>query len=222
MFNSLKNKKMGTYEKGIIGAFSGKVGPVVGATWRGKDVMRSLPRKSSKPATLNQKLQRDKFTMVTEFLTPLNPIVSRYFGSNTELKTRLNQAMSYTMKEAVTYNDPDFEWEYNRALISRGNLIGLNNGAAAAGAGQSITITYSNNSGIGDAEATDQLVVAVYEPTSKTTLYSLNAGTRTLGTGTLAVPAFLSGLKVHVWATFASADEKKYATSEYLGEVIVA
>lgn len=212
---------MGIYEKGIIGAFSGKVGPVVGATWRGKDVMRSLPRKSSKPATLNQKLQRDKFTMVTEFLTPLNPIISRYFGSNNEVKTRRNQAMSYILKEAVSYNAPNFEWEYNRILISRGSLIGLNNGAATAGTGQSITITWTNNSGIGDAEATDQLVVAVYEPTSKTTSFSLNAGTRAQGTGTLALPAFLSGLKVHVWATLASADEKKYATSEYLGEVLV-
>jgi len=213
---------MGTYEKGIIGAFSGKVGPVVGATWRGKDVMRSLPRKSSKPATLNQMLQREKFTMVTAFLTPINPIVSRYFGSNTEVKTRRNQAMSYTMKEAVTYVAPNFQWEYNRVLISRGSLLGLNNGAATAGAGQSITITWTNNSGIGDAEATDQLVMAIYEPSSKTTIFSLNAGTRTLGTGTLTLPTFLSGLKVHVWATFASMDEKKYATSEYLGLVLVS
>jgi len=38
---------MGTYNKGILGAFYGKVGTVVGSTWRGKDVMRSLPRKSN-------------------------------------------------------------------------------------------------------------------------------------------------------------------------------
>ena len=212
---------MGSYEKGIIGAFSGKVGPVVGATWRGKEVMRSLPRKSSKPATLKQKLQREKFTLVTEFLTPLNPVLKRYFGSNTEVKTRRNQAMSYTIKEALTYVDPDFQWEYNRVLISRGNLLGLNTGAATAGAGQSINIAWTDNSGIGDADATDQLVVAVYEPTSKTTLYSLNAGVRDHGLGNIALPAFLSGLKVQVWATFASVDGKMYATSEYLGVVVV-
>ena len=45
---------MGTYNKGILGAFSGKVGPVVGATWRGKEVMRSLPKKSNRLATTYQ------------------------------------------------------------------------------------------------------------------------------------------------------------------------
>lgn len=42
---------MATYKKGILGAFSGTVGPVVGASYRGKDVIRSRPKKSSKPAT---------------------------------------------------------------------------------------------------------------------------------------------------------------------------
>ena len=212
---------MGTYEKGIIGAFSGKVGPVVGATWRGKDVMRSLPRKSTKPATPKQMLQREKFTMVTEFLTPLNPILKRYFGSNTEVKTRRNQAMSYTMKDAVVFVDPGFELSFNRVLISRGSLLGLNTGVATAGAGQSIDIAWIDNSGIGDATATDQLVVAVYEPTTKTTIYSLNAGSRDHRSGNVVLPAFLSGLKVQVWATFASVDGKIYATSEYLGTIVV-
>jgi hypothetical protein len=52
---------MGTYNKGILGAFSGKVGPVVGASWRGKEVMRSLPKKSGRAATSTQLLQRLKY-----------------------------------------------------------------------------------------------------------------------------------------------------------------
>jgi hypothetical protein len=36
---------MGTFNKGILGGFSGKVGTVVGFNWRGLDVMRSLPKK---------------------------------------------------------------------------------------------------------------------------------------------------------------------------------
>ena len=58
---------MGTYNKGILGAFSGKVGPVVGASWRGKEVMRSLPKKSNRVATATQLLQRQKFAMVQAF-----------------------------------------------------------------------------------------------------------------------------------------------------------
>jgi len=213
---------MGTYNKGILGAFSGKVGPVVGASWRGKDVMRSLPRKTTRVATQTQMVQREKFTTITEFLTPLNPIVSRYFGNNTGYKTRRNQAMSYLIREAITYVDPDLVWDFNKVLISRGDLLGLNTGAVVAGAGQSIDLTWADNSGQGDAETTDKLVLAVYEETTKTTVYSLNAGTRNQEAANLVVPAFLSGLTVQVWATFVSSDDKMYATSQYLGTTVIA
>ena len=212
---------MGTYSKGILGAFSGKVGPVVGAKWRGKDVMRSLPRKSTKPVTQTQMLQRDKFAMAAAFLLPLNPIIGRYFGNNNGHKTRRNQAMSYNMKEAIVYVDPDLKWVYNKVVISRGELLGINDGTIAAGAAQSIDFTWVNNSGNGDALPTDKFVVAVYEPTTKTTVYAMNAGTRDAEAANLILPNYLTGLTVQVWATFAAADDKKYATSQYLGAVVV-
>ena len=56
---------MGTYEQGILGAFSGLVGPVVGASFRGKNVMRGRPKKTKKVPTLGQLAQRAKFAAVT-------------------------------------------------------------------------------------------------------------------------------------------------------------
>ena len=213
---------MGTYNKGILGAFSGKVGPVVGASWRGKDVLRSLPRKRNRVATATQLLQREKFTMVTQFLTPLNSVVGRYFGNNTGDKTRRNQAMSYLMREAINYVDPDLVWDFSKVLISRGDLLGLTSASAAVGAGQSVNFTWTDNSGQGDAETTDKLVVVLYEETTKTSVHALNAGLRNQGTANVIVPAFLSGLTVQVWATFAATDDKLYATSQYLGTVVIA
>lgn len=213
---------MGTYNKGILGAFSGKVGPVVGASWRGKDVLRSLPRKGNRVATATQLLQREKFTMVTGFLTPLNSVVGRYFGNNTGDKTRRNQAMSYLMREAINYVDPDLVWDFSKVLISRGDLLGLTGASAAVGAGESVDFTWTDNSGQGDAETTDKLVVVLYEETTKTSVHALNAGLRNQGTANVIVPAFLSGLTVQVWATFASTDDKLYATSQYLGTVVIA
>lgn len=212
---------MGTYNKGILGAFSGKVGPVVGATWRGKDVIRSLPKKSNRLATMYQQQQRSKFAMTTEFLGGVQPVIKRYFGSNAGLKTRRNQAMSYLMKEAIVFTDPNYEWDYTKVLISKGDLLGINNGAVTAGTGQNLDFTWTDNSGQGEAMATDKLVVVVYEPTSKATVYSLNAGSRSSGSTTLELPNFLSGLEVQVWATFVSSNDVLYATSLYLGAVTV-
>ena len=213
---------MGTYNKGILGAFSGKVGPVVGATWRGKDVMRSLPKKTNRLATAFQQQQRSKFSMTTEFLSGVQPVIKRYFGSDTGLKTRRNQAMSYLMKEAIVFNDPNYEWDYTKILISKGDLLGINNGAVTAGTGQNLDFTWTDNSGQGEAAATDQLVVVVYEPTSKATVHSLNAGDRSSESATLSLPNFLSGLEVQVWSTFVSTDDKLFATSLYLGAVTVS
>jgi hypothetical protein len=42
---------MAKFNKGILGGFSGTVGTVVGANWRGMDVMRSRPKKSGSTPT---------------------------------------------------------------------------------------------------------------------------------------------------------------------------
>ncbi|MGV7105780.1 DUF6266 family protein [Flavobacterium sp. U410] len=212
---------MGTYNKGILGAFSGKVGPVVGASWRGKEVLRSLPKKANREATPTQALQRLKFSTVAAFLNPLYPLLSRYYGNNTGEKTRLNQAMSYHMKEATVYNDPVFDMIYAKVQISKGDLLGVQAGSVASTVANTVTFTWTDNSGQGQAVATDQLIAAIYEPTTKTTLYALAVANRSAGTGAMIVPAGLVGLTVEVWAGFASADEKKYATSSYLGSVVV-
>lgn len=212
---------MGTYNKGILGAFSGKVGPVVGATWRGKDVMRSLPKKGNRLATEFQQAQRSKFAMTTEFLSGVQPVIKRYFGNDTGLKTRRNQAMSYLMKEAIVFNDLNYEWDYTKVLISKGDLLGINNGQVVAGSGQDLTFSWTDNSGQGEAQVTDKLVVVVYEPTSKATVYSLNAASRDDESATVQLPSFLSGLEVQVWATFVSSNDKLAATSIYLGAVMV-
>lgn len=212
---------MGTYNKGILGAFSGKVGPVVGASWRGKDVLRSLPRKGNRVATETQLLQRLKFSTATEFINSVQPIISKYYGSDNTDKTRRNQAMSYFMKEALLYVAPNFQLIYNKVQIGKGDLLGIQNPTLNAAAATSIDITWTNNSGQGQALATDKLVIAVYEPTTKTTTYSLNAGERADGTTNLILPAYLSGLTAQVWVLFASADDKLYATSMYLGNVVL-
>ena len=59
---------MARITKGILGGFSGKVGLVVGASWRGQDIIRSTPKPSSKPPSEKQLLQQLKFRLVIDFL----------------------------------------------------------------------------------------------------------------------------------------------------------
>ena len=213
---------MGTYNKGILGPFSGKIGTVVGATWRGKFVMRSLPTKTDRTPTEDQQLQRDKFTVVSEFLTPIGSVITRYYGRSGGFTTRRNQAMSYHMKEAVEYVDPNFEILYNKVQIAKGDLLGVQNPAVNALGGGTIEYSWDDNSGQGSAKATDQLVIVMYAPAEKLYFTLLNATSRSEGAATINLPAYFTGLEVQSWITFAAEDGKAYATSVYMGVVVVS
>ncbi|HZW63732.1 MAG TPA: DUF6266 family protein, partial [Flavobacteriaceae bacterium] len=73
----------------------GKVGNVVGARWRGKNVMRSLPQRGNYTPTEDQMLQRERFKTVVAFLTPIKYVLSAYFGKKQGDKSAYNLATSY-------------------------------------------------------------------------------------------------------------------------------
>lgn len=213
---------MGTYNKGILGPFSGKVGTVVGANWRGKDILRSLPKRTNRTPTQTQQLQRLRFTTVSEFLTPISALLTRYYGQSGGELTRRNRAMSYHMKEAVNYVDPDFEILYNKVQIAKGDLIGLQNATTTAAGSNTLRYDWEDNSGQGQAKPTDQLVVVAYAPTEKLYFYSLAAAPRSSTRADLILPPYFAGLEVQSWIAFVSADEKMYATSLYMGAVTIS
>jgi hypothetical protein len=210
---------MGTYNKGILGAFTGKVGPVVGSTWRGKDVMRSLPRKSKKEATLLQQMQRDKFALVAQFLQPITGIISRYFGIKSGLATQKNQASAYLLKNAADHDGTQAFWDYSKILVTRGDLLGLSSLSGVAAGNQDVDITWVNNSSQGNAQATDLVLAVVYEPTTQLTWVQEAIASRDAETVTLSLPNYWSGLPVHVYIAVVAANDAKYATSQYLGEI---
>lgn len=55
---------MGTIKSGVLGGFSGKVGGVVGAAWKGISYMKSLPASVSNPRTAGQVAQRLKMATI--------------------------------------------------------------------------------------------------------------------------------------------------------------
>ena len=114
---------MGKYNQGILGAFSGKVGNVVGSSINGVDYMRSLPRKSTKTPTLPQLMQRAKFALMADFLRPLGAVVKVGFQSRKKGLTPYNAASSYNLEHAITGTYPNFVVDYPEVIFSKGNLL---------------------------------------------------------------------------------------------------
>ena len=113
---------MGTIKKGILGGFSGKVGTVVGASWKGIDYIRSLPASVRNPRTPGQVNQRNKFATVIKFLSKINPVIQVGFKDYTAKQTATNAAMSYNMLNAVTGDAGVYQLDFPKVMVSRGTL----------------------------------------------------------------------------------------------------
>lgn len=66
---------MGTIKQGILGGFSGKVGTVIGSSWKGISYMRGRAQNVKNPQTEKQIEQRSKFALTLDFLKPITPFV---------------------------------------------------------------------------------------------------------------------------------------------------
>ena len=212
---------MGTIKQGILGGFSGKVGSVVGGSWKGISYMRSQAQNIKNPRTEAQVSQRAKFALALSFLKPLTNVVRTGFKLYAIKQTAFNAAMSYTLANAISGDFPDYEIDFASALISRGTLTSAANGLASAANGK-ISFTWEDNSGVGSAKATDKALIAILNP-SKGEGLSDNAGAaRSVGSQSIDIPSDWIGDEVQIYLGFVSADAKEVANSVYLGAVTVA
>tara|TARA_R110001606_G_scaffold399186_2_gene581385 strand:- start:1259 stop:1900 length:642 start_codon:yes stop_codon:yes gene_type:complete len=212
---------MATFEKGILGGFSGKVGNVVGTRWRGKNVMRSLPQRGSYTPSTKQEEQRDRFRTVMGFISPFMDVLSLYFGSPKGDKSRSNMATSYHLKNAVVSGPDGMVMDYPKVLISKGDLRGIDGGTLAAAANQVLNFGWLDNSGQGKATATDTLMVVIYAPDLDMYYTDLAVATRDATTAAVTVPNFMAGFEVQVWASFSIPETNYAAISTYMGAVTV-
>lgn len=190
---------MGTYNKGILGPFSGTVGSVVGASYRGKDVMRSRPRKSSKPATEIQKEQRAKFSKTIKFLTPVKVLVSEYFGSPSGAKSRFNLAVSYHIQTAVEVAGEEAVILYDKVVYAKGTLLAPQNLQCEAIEDHQLKLTWINNSAQADTKPNDKLMLVVVEKEVDDCELFLNVAERSQESVNIQLPAYLVGASVHVY-----------------------
>ncbi|MBD0822708.1 DUF6266 family protein [Aestuariibaculum marinum] len=212
---------MATYQQGVLGDFSGKVGTVIGSRWRGKAVLRSLPNKSHKPPTPAQQKQRNRFKCIHSFLTPIKDLLNETFGAPVKSKSRYNLAFSYHLKEATIFNGVDFIIQYNKVLISMGSLRGFEDVVVETQENQPLKLQWTDNSNQGMAYADDRLLVVAYAPAIKQFACFTPTVQRSDSAYPLNFEPVFQGLEVQLWAGFTNPQKTLSATSCYLGPYTV-
>lgn len=209
---------MATIKKGILGGFSGKVGTVVGANWRGKDIIRSLPKESQKEPSDKQLLQQAKFKLAVAFLQPLKTILSQYFGSGSGVKSRVNLATSYTINEAIQVVSGIPELMYNKILVTKGELTGFQNAMLSTQAGSVLDLEWEDNSVQGNASPSDQVSLVSYCKELNDFQIFEGIVMRSDLMASVTLPNFCIGKTIEVWAYLNTEEQTFASNSFYLGE----
>lgn len=208
---------MGKIDQGILGGFSGKVGSVVGGSWKGINYMR-VHTKPSNPNSEKQVNQRTKFTLVLNFLKPITPFLRVGYKLFTTKQTAFNAAMSQVLLNAVIGETPDSVIDFASVQVSRGTLTPAQ-GAIANSIPGEISISWVDNSSATMANITDKALVVVYNDTKADAVYEVAGVTRPTVLQTIAIPAEWIGDSVHVYLGFITEDGKNVANSVYVGAV---
>ncbi len=211
---------MGTLKKGSLGGFSGKVGNVVGASWKGIEYIRSLPSKVNDPKTKRQVKQRSGFSVTMDFQRTITPFLRIGFQSHTEGRmTAFNAAMSYNMKFAVKGEQEGVALDYPNVRVSRGGLSAASDTHAEVVAGE-LQVSWAAVLQ-GNARSDDIAMLLAHNPAKGESAYDLNAAKRAGTRAGLPLPASWKGDAIETYLAFKTADATMVSESVYTGRYLV-
>lgn len=196
---------MAILTNGPNGGFSGKVGSVVGYKWKGKDVIRGLPRKSQQPRSEARLANEQAMKLIMGALTPLKVFIRAGFRDAVQSldMTAFNLALSLNKKQAIKGEYPNLEIDWSKFRISQGELPGLEDVTATWG-DTGLFLSWSDNTGSAKAYGTDSLSVVVYSHKNEQWYNFLNNSPRNAQKCNLRAQEKWMGTEVEVFLSMVS------------------
>ena len=165
---------MGKINQGILGGFSGKVGTVVGSTWKSISYMRALAVNVHDAKSEKQLCQRGKFRTVVNFTKTITPFLRVGFQEHEDGRSAVNAATSYLMLHAVEGCADGAVLNFDKVRVSQGSLTAAADASAEVAANK-VTFSWTDNSGAGDAQAEDAAMVLAFNKDRQEAVYLLAA-----------------------------------------------
>lgn len=211
---------MGVIKQGILGGFSGKVANVVGSSWKGIAVLKSLPLSVANPKTAAQEEQRGKMRMVVEAARVLlAPVIQPFWNPFAQRMSGYNRFVSQNID---AYDETSLASPAN-FYSQRGSLLGSPiTSVAADDSSNTIIVTWTNNAGQSDALATDEANIVVYNATKNYWITDIGQAVRSAGTRTIAESTMTTGDQLAVYLGFSRPDISKVSDSDYEAATVIA
>lgn len=211
---------MAKIKNGILGPIHGKLGNVVGATWKNIAYLRMLPNlpATKVPPTPAQLASREKFKFVQELLNPFYPYVTIGFRNYAKDKTEINAAFSRIYRNAVLGVYPNLSVDYEKMALSKGNLPPLYAVQLQLQAPDQLKLTWMQNHN-DDSAYDDQVMLVVYSRELKIADGFVGGVKRTDLQCEFKLNPKLVAKPLDVYVTAISLNGKRISDSEYLGRV---
>lgn len=195
---------MGKINRGILGGFTGKVGNVVGSSWKGIETMRALPISVLNPRTTAQVGNRTRFgsistlaaAMLTTIVKPLNDrFASRMSGYN-----------MFTSRNGSAFNDSG-SFVPGNLVLSSGKLGATPFTAGGIDNASEVAVIWDATPVGSYQMSTDKLYVAIVDEDGTLVGTSSAVGQRSLGNLVITCSSLLSENTVYyAYASFLRAD----------------
>ena len=159
----------------------GQVGKtLVGYKLRGEHIVRAYSCSVHDPNTLAQQEVREKFKFVSQLIHKIGGVYKTGYASYASTDNPRGLFFSNLYQEAVTGNMSDgYTVDYEKVKIARGLLLPTYSMTCSVlGAQHKCSYTWTDNSGQGDAEATDKICINLYNPTKGVSMMFEDVATR--------------------------------------------
>ncbi len=212
---------MAIVQNPITGRSRGKFATAVFSKQFGKNIMRSKPEQVKNPKTQLQREQRSKFSLMVELSRMFLPFLKTSFKQAAVGMSQFNMFMKTNIQNVISGTYPDYEIDFAQLKVSKGTLTGSETAAAVVVAGHKVNLSWTDNTGVGDALATDKAMALVINYERKAVVQDITTKTRTEGSLSLTVPADWAGDTVYVYFAFITPSKDKVSDSSFLGELVV-
>jgi hypothetical protein len=207
----------GVILQGILGGFSGKVGPVVGGKWKDVDYMRSYVIPAN-PNTVGQQAVRSKFSaLVAAARKILSDILQPYWDPFVTSMSGFNRwiSLNYSLTDSAGVIDSD-------VIMSRGSLetLGVNASTYTAVTGE--VIANFDNTPSGNGLITDSVGLIVYVQSTKTFYTLLTGVVRDDESISISIPSSLTATDVITWIFAFRGTGSDLEVSDSIGDVCSA
>lgn len=212
---------MGVLKQGILGGVKGKVGSVVGSSWKGIATLRALPLSVANPRTAAQVGNRERFSLIVELATLLlsaiiKPLNDRFASGMSGYNLFVQRCKAAFLADGT--------FVPAQLIVSRGKLGATPVFSAPAVAGDSdISINYANSLLNGYQSLTDRVYAFVLD--SGGNLLGISSAVVTRDDESVAVDLsrpLVVGEKVYSYLSFLRADGTMCADSTYYETTVAA